>query len=87
MTSSNGVNGGENAGRICWLIAHTMCTGGPDATFEDMIRTCSECDFYQLVKEEEGDSLSLPLDVIKAAHEKTKQRSQKNLFSDKTTAE
>ncbi|MEJ2695138.1 MAG: hypothetical protein P8013_00670 [Candidatus Sulfobium sp.] len=76
MTSSDGINGGKNAGRICWLIAHTMCKGEAEATLEEMIETCSKCDFYKMVKEEEGDRLSLPIDVIKEAHEMSRLRSK-----------
>ncbi len=70
MTSSNGINGGENAGRICWLIANTM--GETETTFGEMIKTCSECDFYKLVKEEEGEGLTLPLDILQEAFERAK---------------
>ena len=87
MTSSNGINGGKNAGRICWLISNTMCNGEAGASFEEMIKTCRKCDFYKLVKEEEGDKLSLPLDLIKEAHEKTKLRSKKNLTGDEDIGE
>jgi hypothetical protein len=42
-TKVDGVNGGKNGGRACWAIAGTLC-----------IEDCSKCDFYKLVKEEEG---------------------------------
>jgi hypothetical protein len=54
MTTSNGINGGKNAGRICWLIAHTMCEGETETTFEEMIKICSECDFMSLLSKKRG---------------------------------
>jgi hypothetical protein len=81
--TSNGVNGGKNAGRICWLIAHTMCKGETETTFEEMMKICGECDFYKLVKEEEGKELELSLDRLREAYEKNRseesdQRLRKN---------
>ncbi len=77
MTDSNGINGGKNAGRICWLIANTMCRGDNATTFEDMITTCTECDFYKLVKEEEGNQLMLSLDMLQETYEENKARETK----------
>jgi hypothetical protein len=71
MTASNGINSGKNAGRICWLVAHTMCKGEADTTFEEMIRICGECEFYKLVREEEGKALVLSLDMLREVYEKT----------------
>jgi len=72
MASSNGINSGKNAGRICWLIAHTMCKGEGETTFEEMIKICGECDFYKLVKEEEGKGLVLSLDTLRETYEKNR---------------
>jgi hypothetical protein len=78
MTTSNGINGGKNAGRICWLVSHTMCKGETDTTFEEMIKICGECDFYKLVKEEEGEELVLSLDMLREAYEKNKTEESKS---------
>ncbi len=72
MTSADGINGGKNAGRICWLIANTMCKGDTGGIFEEMIRTCGECDFYKLVKKEGGQAVSLSIDTLREVYEKTK---------------
>jgi hypothetical protein len=72
MTTSNGINGGKNAGRICWLVAHTMCKGETETTFGEMIENCSQCDFYKLVKKEEGEELVLSLDMLQEAFEKNR---------------
>ncbi|MEJ2697941.1 MAG: hypothetical protein P8013_15010 [Candidatus Sulfobium sp.] len=72
MTTANGINGGKNAGRVCWLIANTLCKGENATTFEDMIKTCTECEFYKLVMEEEGKELILSIDMLREAYKKTK---------------
>jgi hypothetical protein len=72
MATSNGINGGKNAGRMCWLVAHTMCKGETETTFEGMIKICGACDFYRLVKEEEGKDLVLSLDMLQEAYEKSR---------------
>ncbi len=49
----DGIHGGQNAGRSCWVVAGTFCCGmvlGSSARERD---TCTSCDFYQLVKKEE----------------------------------
>ncbi len=72
MTSANGINGGINAGRICWLIANTMCKGDTENAFETMITTCGECDFYKLVKAEGGEEVILSIDLLSKMYEKNK---------------
>jgi len=51
---SDGLNHGEKAGRICWIIAGTMCDGKPSGSFVTKIATCMNCPFYRLVVKEEG---------------------------------
>lgn len=68
------VNEGERSGRICWLVARTMCKGDTETTFEEMIKVCGECDFYKLVKEEEGKGLLLSFAMLQEAYGKTRRR-------------
>lgn len=49
----DGVHGGSNAGRACWVVAGTLCKGDTDGTFAKKYRVCSLCEFYLLVREEE----------------------------------
>ncbi|MDA8240856.1 MAG: hypothetical protein M0Z67_10865 [Nitrospiraceae bacterium] len=72
MTSADGINDGKNAGRICWLIANTMCKGATESTFEAMITTCGECDFYNLVKAEGGEKVMLSIDMLREVYEKNR---------------
>ena len=57
--TSNGVNAGKNAGRICWTVPDTYCTDESMGPFAEKRETCFSCDFYNLVKDEEGDNFNL----------------------------
>lgn len=52
----DGVHGGMNAGRACWVVAGTMCGGDIQGTFAQKQKNCLRCDFYNLVYEEESDN-------------------------------
>ena len=55
-SSYDGINCGENAGRICWAVAGTCCGGEIQGTFAEKRDSCTSCPFYRLVQEEEGTS-------------------------------
>jgi hypothetical protein len=48
----DGVHGGRNAGRACWIIAGTLCGGEIQGTFARKYASCEKCDFYIKVMEE-----------------------------------
>ena len=51
----DGVYGGRNGGRCCWLVAGTLCKGEVQGTNAKKIATCRECEFAkQVFKEERG---------------------------------
>jgi hypothetical protein len=52
----NGLYGGKNAGRACWMVSNTQCNGTVQKTFEQKYNTCLSCDFYRLAMEEEKDN-------------------------------
>ena len=52
--SYDGLNGGRNAGRICWAITGTFCNGEVQGTFAQKRLSCLSCDFFKKIKEEEG---------------------------------
>ncbi|MGD8656916.1 MAG: protein kinase [Desulfobacterales bacterium] len=56
--SFNGINNGQNAGRICWAVAGTCCGGKVQGTFAEKRRSCVTCDFYKHVQEQEETSLA-----------------------------
>ena len=49
----NGIHGGKNAGRACWVVPYTQCFGSTQGTCEQKYSSCQLCDFYQTVVEEE----------------------------------
>ncbi len=60
----NGIHGGKNAGRACWVIAGTFCDGRPQGTFVSKYSSCIECDFYGTVLEEEDTEFCLPATLL-----------------------
>ena len=50
--TTDGINGGKNAGRICWAIYKTPCA---EAAGMFKMLDCVQCDFFKKVKDEEGD--------------------------------
>ncbi|MBU4151300.1 MAG: hypothetical protein KKD63_00315 [Proteobacteria bacterium] len=48
----DGVHNGINAGRACWVIAGTYCHGETQGLFAQKYSTCKDCEFYQLVLNE-----------------------------------
>lgn len=55
----DGVHGGVNGGRACWLVAGTLCKGEVQGTHAKKIATCRDCEFAKSVfKEERGHVVS-----------------------------
>jgi hypothetical protein len=50
----NGKHDGMNAGRACWVISNTLCDKKVQGDFNQKFANCMKCEFYRLVKEEEG---------------------------------
>ena len=55
----NGVHGGRNAGRSCWVIAGTFCGDKVQGTFAQKEKTCLVCDFYKTVRKEEKEDFQM----------------------------
>ena len=53
QTMANGIHGGINGGRACWVIAGTLCGGKVQGSFADKVGACQACDFYKHVKDQE----------------------------------
>ena len=49
----DGVHGGRNGGRACWVVAGTLCRGQTQGTFAVKFGACEQCDFYLQVREDE----------------------------------
>jgi hypothetical protein len=55
-TEGNGgcANGGDHGGRFCWALTGTLCKGEVQGTFARKIANCAVCEFYRIVRKEEG---------------------------------
>ncbi len=53
-TTYNGLNNGQNAGRICWATAGTMCDGAVNGIFAKNILSCMGCNVFKKIRQEEG---------------------------------
>lgn len=65
----NGIHGGRNAGRSCWVLAGTLCKGEVQGTFAQKYKNCEVCDFYKIVKEEEFPRFMLSALLLKKLSE------------------
>ncbi len=45
----DGVHGGRNAGRACWVVAGTLCGGRVAGSYSSKRENCFECPFYTYV--------------------------------------
>jgi len=65
-TRTHGINGGKNGGRACWAIAGTLCGGQVQGTFAAKMANCSKCEFFQLVRREEGADFTATAEILSA---------------------
>lgn len=56
-SKANGMNAGRNGGRICWALAGTLCGGKVQGTYAQKLSNCMTCDFYGVVRKEQGKQL------------------------------
>lgn len=54
--AADGLHGGSNGGRVCWVIAGTLREGRVQGTFAAKIPTCFHCEFFHMVVREELDN-------------------------------
>jgi hypothetical protein len=64
----NGVPGGINSGRTCWVLAGTFCGGQVAGTTAKKLESCRTCDFYKRVREEEGEDVVPTTSLIRRLH-------------------
>ena len=55
----NGVHGGTNAGRACWVVVGTFCSHRILGEFARKISSCRQCEVYRLVEQEEGGDFKI----------------------------
>ncbi|MDH4321753.1 MAG: ATP-binding protein [Desulfobulbaceae bacterium] len=72
----DGVNGGVNGGRACWMVAGTNCASrmGDNADFKSS--ACYNCRFFQQVRREEGDNFQEGASIL-ASWQGYRQRAEK----------
>jgi len=63
-TKLDKVHEGKNSGRACWMVAGTLCGGKVQGTFAHKMGNCMSCEFYQLVKEEEGPNYKKSAELL-----------------------
>lgn len=61
LGNADGLNGGKNAGRMCWAVAGNLCGGRSVGVFVPKVINCMNCDFYKKVAAEEGKNLRFTL--------------------------
>ena len=61
----DGVHHGKSGGRACWVVPGTFCGGEAQGEFVQKYSTCMNCDFYQIVREEEGPKFQITLLLMK----------------------
>ncbi|MBC8553207.1 MAG: hypothetical protein ISR96_00900 [Nitrospira sp.] len=54
LSACDGINSGNNAGRICWAIAGTFCGGRVQGDFAQKSVSCMSCEVFKEIKAEEG---------------------------------
>ena len=59
--AADGLNGGTNAGRICWAVSGTFCGGEVQGSFAHKRLNCMTCDFFAVTKQEAGRAFRLLL--------------------------
>lgn len=60
----NGIHGGMNGGRACWVVAGTFCQGKASGSFAQKYNDCKDCDFYKKVLTEDCNNFKLTLDLM-----------------------
>jgi hypothetical protein len=62
----HGLNDGQNGGRACWVVSETLCGGKVQGSFATKAAKCMQCDFYALVKGEQGAAFVSSTALLKA---------------------
>lgn len=59
LKEANGFLGGKNAGRGCVYVTGTFCSGTVQGTFKEKEKNCLACDFFKMMKQEEGTAMNV----------------------------
>ena len=69
-TRTDGMNEGENGGRVCWALAGTLCGGEVQGSFAMKLGDCMKCEFYKLTRNEQGKEFKAGKDVLEKLKKK-----------------
>jgi len=72
----DGIHGGRNAGRACWVVAGSLCGGKIQGTYAEKLANCWKCDFMNAVKQEE-DREELGFTQTRLGMERARQKMRK----------
>lgn len=60
----DGVNHGRAAGRCCWALTGTLCGGKVQGSFAMKLGNCMKCEFFTLVRQEEGTGYAASTQIL-----------------------
>lgn len=61
----DGIHGGKNGGRACWVINGTRCDGSVQRSFRKKKKRCNDCSFYKTVLIEEDPGFVISPEFIR----------------------
>lgn len=61
----DGIHGGDKAGRTCWVVAGSVRKENIQCLFAKDKKNCGMCDFYRIVKREQGDQMRPTIVLVK----------------------
>jgi len=64
----NGAHEGKNGGRVCWMVAGTLCEKQVQGLFASKRTSCRDCPFYLQVRKEERSTFILKAPLLSRLH-------------------
>src|ERR1035441_10004569 len=58
-TTCGNANGGDHGGGLCWALAGAPCGGAVHGSFVSKCVSCTACDVFKRIQEEEGPAFQL----------------------------
>lgn len=72
-TKLDGIHGGNNGGRACWIVLGTHCGSGIQSNYFYKFMVCRSCDFYLATREEEGNDFIPAHKLVKMLFSRNRQ--------------
>jgi hypothetical protein len=61
---ADGIHGGMNGGRCCWVVTGSLCKGQLQGTYAEKFGDCHKCEFYELVRAEELPGFKVGITIL-----------------------